>query len=106
MTYTFIPDIADLLEIPDTGTLSRVLHRDDRLRVVGFAFDEGQELTEHTAAVPALVQVLSGSLEINLDGETIEMGPGAWLRMDAHLAHSLRAVEPSVVLLTMMPTPP
>lgn len=103
MTHTFIADISEQVEIPDAGTLSRVLYRDDRLRVVAFAFDEGQELTEHTAAVPALVQVLSGTISVNLDGETIEMGPGAWLRMDAHLAHSLRAVEPSVVLLTLLP---
>ena len=103
MTYTFIPDLAEQLEIPDAGTLSRVLYRDDRLRVVGFAFDEGQELTEHTAAVPALIQVLSGRLSVSLGAETLEMGPGAWLHMDAHLAHSLRAVEASVVLLTMMP---
>jgi quercetin dioxygenase-like cupin family protein len=105
VTYTFIPAIADQLEIPDDGTLSRTLYRDDRLRVVGFAFDQDQELTEHTAAVPALIQVLAGRLGVSLGAETIEMGPGGWLRMDAHLAHSLRAIEPSVVLLTMMPSP-
>ena len=88
MTYTFIPAIPDQLEIPEDGTLSRILYRDDRLRVVGFAFDGGQELTEHTAAVPALIQVLTGRL-----------------RMEAHLAHSLRAIEPSVVLLTMLSAP-
>jgi quercetin dioxygenase-like cupin family protein len=102
MTHTFIPDIADELEIPTDGTLSRVLYSDDRLRVVGFAFDKGQELTEHTAAVPALVQVLKGRIEMNLDGETIEMVPGSWLRMEAHLAHALMALEPSVVLLTLI----
>jgi quercetin dioxygenase-like cupin family protein len=102
MTHTFIPDIADLLEIPTEGTLSRVLYSDDRLRVVGFAFDEGQELTEHTAAVPALIQVLSGRIQIGLDDEKTEMTPGSWLRMEAQLAHSLVALEPSVVLLTLL----
>ncbi|MEA1902922.1 MAG: cupin domain-containing protein [Actinomycetota bacterium] len=105
MTYTFIPAVPDQLEIPDDGTLSRILYRDERLRVVGFAFDEGQELTEHTAAVPALIQVLTGKLSVGLGDDTIEMGPGDWLRMDAHLAHSLRALEPSIVLLTMLPVP-
>lgn len=103
MTHTFIPDIADQLEIPDDGTLSRVLYRDDRLRVVGFAFDRDQELSEHTAAVPALIQVLTGRLRVSLDGDTIEMSPNGWLRMDAHLAHSLIALERSVVLLTLLP---
>lgn len=102
MTFTFIPDVAELLEIPRDGTLSRVLYRDERLRVVGFAFDESQELTEHTAAVPALIQVQSGRLSVALGDDTIEMGPGAWLRMDAHTPHSLRALEPSLVLLTLL----
>ncbi len=105
MTYTFIPAIPDQLEIPEDGTLSRILYRDDRLRVVGFAFDGGQELTEHTAAVPALIQVLTGRLSVSLDDEAIEVDPGGWLRMEAHLAHSLRAIEPSVVLLTMLSAP-
>ncbi len=103
MAHTFIPDIGDELEIPTDGTLSRVLYRDDRLRVVGFAFDAAQELTEHTAAVPALIQVVSGRIEVTLDGHRVEMSPGAWLRMDAHQPHSLLAVEPSVVLLTLLP---
>ncbi len=102
MTHTFISNIAEQLEIPEDGTLSRTLFRDDRLRVVGFAFDKNQELTEHTSAVPALIQVLTGRLRINVNNETIEMAPGAWLHMEAHLAHSLKAIEPSVVLLTMM----
>ena len=105
MTYKFIPAIADELEIPDEGTLSRALYRDDRLRVVGFAFDQGQELTEHSAAVPALIHVMSGRLRVGLGDDTIEMDPGAWLHMEAHLAHSLQALEPSVVLLTMLSNP-
>ncbi|HIE22186.1 MAG TPA: cupin [Acidimicrobiia bacterium] len=102
MSHTFIPDITATLEIPADGTLSRVLYSDDRLRVVGFAFDKDQELTEHTAAVPALIQVLSGRIQMGLDDEKIEMTPGSWLRMEAHLAHSLVALEPSVVLLTLL----
>jgi hypothetical protein len=31
------------------------------------------------------------------------MGPEAWLRLDAHEPHSLLALEPSRLLLTMLP---
>jgi len=82
--------------------LSRVLHSDDRLRVVIFAFDTGQELTEHTAAVPAVIQVVSGRLEAMLGDETVEVIPRSWVHMPAHLPHSLRAVEPTIMLLTML----
>lgn len=101
-SYTWFDDVVGTVEIPDDGTLSRVLFADERCRVVLFAFDEGQELSEHTAAVPAVVQVLSGRLEIQLGGDTLDARPGSWLHMPAHLPHSVSALEPSLMLLTML----
>ncbi|MFF4685583.1 hypothetical protein [Streptomyces sp. NPDC001307] len=48
MTATVISHLAAELPPAEDGTLSRVLYRDDRMRVVGFAFAAGQELTAHT----------------------------------------------------------
>jgi quercetin dioxygenase-like cupin family protein len=98
-------DIADEVEIPVQGTLSRVLYRDDLIRVVVFAFDEGQELTDHTAAKPAIVQVVSGRIRLDLDGDPVELGPGSWVRMAAHLTHAVYALEPAVMLLTLLKMP-
>ena len=103
MPYTLIPDLAARAAVPEQGTLSRVLHQDDRVRLVLFAFDAGQELTEHTASVPALLQVVSGRFRVSTGGDTFEMGPEAWLRLDPHQPHSLLALEPSRLLLTMLP---
>jgi len=101
-SYVWFEDVAGGVEIPDDGTLSRVLFRDDLCRVLLFAFDQGQTLTEHTAAVPAVVQVISGRLEVGLGDETVDARPGSWLHMPAHLPHSVEALEPSVMLLTML----
>jgi quercetin dioxygenase-like cupin family protein len=100
---TVFNDIASEVEIPPDGTLSRVLYQDERLRLVLFAFDTGQEFTEHTAAVPAVVQVLRGRLHLSLGGEETTADPGSWIHMPAQLPHSVRAQEPSVMLLTMLP---
>jgi quercetin dioxygenase-like cupin family protein len=100
---TIFTDVASEVEIPPDGTLSRVLYQDERLRLVVFAFDAGQELTEHTAAVPAVVQVLRGRLQLTLGTEEVAAEPGTWIRMPAKLPHSVRAFEPSVMLLTMLP---
>ena len=99
---TIFTDIATEVEIPKDGTLSRVLYKDDRIRLVVFAFDAGQELTEHTAAVPAVVQVLQGQLQLTLGAEEVTADPGTWIQMPAKLPHSVRALEPSVMLLTML----
>ncbi len=99
-TATFLSDFG--IEIPNEGTLSKVVFKNDRIRVVAFGFDEGQELTEHTAAVPAIVQVVSGRFKLTLGSESVEAGPGSWTHMPAHLAHSLLAREPGVLLLTLL----
>ncbi len=99
---TVFTDIATEVEIPQDGTLSRVLYKDERLRLVAFAFDERQELTEHTAAVPAVVQVVRGRFHLTLGTEEVTADASSWIRMPANLPHSVRALEPSVMLLTLL----
>jgi quercetin dioxygenase-like cupin family protein len=100
-TYTFIAHLLDEVEIPEDGTLSRVMFSGDGLRVVLFAFDEGQELTEHTASVPAVIQVVKGRLGLTLADESVEIEADSWVHMDAHLTHAVVALEPSVLILTL-----
>ena len=102
MSYTLFDDVAGEVEIPADGTLSRVLFKDGPLRLVAFAFDAGQELTEHTASVPAIVQVISGALTVEVGGERHRMGPQSWLFLEAGEPHSVYADEPSQMLLTMI----
>lgn len=103
-TATTFTDIAAEVEIPSNGTLSRVLYKDDSIRLVVFAFDTDQELTEHTASRPALIQVVRGRVHVTLGEDTMTATPGAWIRMPAKLPHSVQALEPSVMLLTLLPS--
>lgn len=99
---TFLGDVTTSLEIPNEGVLSKVLYRDDRIRVVGFAFDTGEELTEHTAAVPVVIQVISGRFTFTAGEETVELGLESWTHLEASVPHSLTALEPSRLLLTLL----
>ncbi|HSL56848.1 MAG TPA: cupin domain-containing protein [Acidimicrobiales bacterium] len=98
---TVIADVTDV-DIPHEGILSGTLFRDGPIRVVRFAFDEGQELTEHTATVPAIVQVVSGRLRVGAGGEEHVLEPGSWMHLPARMPHSVLAEAPSVLLLTMI----
>ena len=100
-SFTVLASLLDEVEIPKNGTLSRVVFNADGLRVVLFAFDTGEQLTDHAATVPAVVQVIKGRLEMTLGDQTVEIDPGSWVHMDAHLVHALVALEPSVVILTL-----
>jgi len=103
MSHVTIEDLAGTVTIQPGAVVSKVVHRDDGLDVTVFGFDAGEGLTEHTAARAAIVQVLSGRMRITVDGDEVDAGPGTWIRMDAGAPHSMEAVTPTVMLLTMLP---
>lgn len=96
-----VNDLSAMGEPPGAGILSRTLHAVGGAKVVLFAFAAGEELSEHTSSRPATIHVISGELELGLDGEQTDAGPGVLVHMAAGLPHALRARTPSVMLLTL-----
>ncbi|MBN9119930.1 MAG: cupin domain-containing protein [Planctomycetes bacterium] len=101
-TYKLIADLAKELVPPADGILSRTLFANDRLKAVGFGFAAGEELSEHTAAVPAVLHVLSGEATLTLGGDRRDVGAGAWAHMPARLPHSIQARTPVTMLLLLL----
>ena len=97
-----LSDVASLVEIQPEATVSRTVLQAEGARVVLFSFDAGQVLTEHTAVVPALLQVLDGHLRITADGRTVDLHPGGLVHLAARLPHAVEAVEASRLQLTML----
>ena len=100
--YKHIADLATCIEVPEDGVLSRTLYSDKQVNAVIFGFDTGQELSEHTAAMPAIIQIIKGEATLTFGGDTYEAGPGAWVHMPAHLSHSVYAKSPLVMLLLLL----
>ena len=73
--------LSDLLQFAEGGIVSRTLLNTPAVRVVLFAFDASQELTEHTNSRRALVQILSGHCDFLFGGR--------WQRLEA----GIRAVQ-------------
>jgi quercetin dioxygenase-like cupin family protein len=67
-----------------------------------FAFDQGQELSEHTAPFDALVQVLDGCVELTIGGATVTPGAGESVLMPAGVPHAVRAPKRFKMLLIMV----
>ena len=97
-----LADVGSLVDVQPEATVSRTVLQAEGARVVLFSFDAGQVLTEHTAAVPALLQVLDGHLRITADGRTVDLRPGRLAHLGARLPHAVEAVEPSRLQLTML----
>ena len=97
-----IPDLTTLIEVAPESTVSRTVLRAEGTRVVLFSFAAGQELTEHTAAIPILLQVLHGRLRVGADGQQVELAPGGLVHIGARVPHEILALEPSRMALTML----
>ena len=101
-TYTHISDLAREVQPPDKGILSRTLFNDDRLKTVLFGFAQGEELSEHTASMPAVLHFLHGEAKLTLGDDTLEGRPGTWVHMPTGLRHSIQAKTPVVMLLLLL----
>jgi quercetin dioxygenase-like cupin family protein len=102
LPMTEIADVAALVEVAVESTVSRTVLKASGARLVLFAFDSGQELTEHTAAMPVLLQVLDGRLRVTADGRDVLLAPGGVVHLEARVPHSVLALQPSRLLLTML----
>lgn len=102
LTMTDVPGVASLADVAPDSTVSRTILKAEGARLVLFAFDRGQELTEHTAAVPVLLQALDGSFQITAAGRTVTLAPGDVLHLGSRTPHAVVATEPSRLLLTML----
>ncbi len=100
--YVFIPDLASEVQIPAKGILSRTLHNDGRVRIVLFAFAFGEELSAHTAPMPAILYFVKGEARVQLGPDTVDAGTGSLVHMPANLAHGIRPKTPLIMLLIMI----
>ncbi|WP_404423716.1 cupin domain-containing protein [Nibricoccus sp. IMCC34717] len=96
-----IPDLLSCLPTQPDSIVSRTLHSDTQSKVVVFGFSAGQELSEHTASVPAVMHFLAGEAEVLVGVERVTASAGTWIRMEAKLPHAITARTPVVMLLTM-----
>src|SRR5450759_1826153 len=103
MNHTFFADLAEAIEtIPVESIVSRTIYKDDHLKAIIFAFAPGQELSQHTASVPAMIQILEGECDLTVGATSYQGKPGTWVHMEANLPHSLLAITAVKMLLIML----
>lgn len=84
------------------GIASRVLAKNGGGSLTLFAFDAGQELSEHTAPFDAMVLVLEGAMELTIGGRPVNATPGTIVLMPANVPHAVKATETARMLLLML----
>ena len=92
------------LEYQDGGIVSRILLKRPTGSVTAFAFDESQELSEHTCPYDALLHVIEGEAEVAIAGRWRQVGAGQMIVLPANVSHAVKAPQPFKMLLTMLRT--
>lgn len=89
-------------DLPADSILSRTLHENERIKVILFEFAQGQALSEHSVSQHATLQFLHGQARLTLGEETHNAAAGTWVYMPPHLAHSIVAHKPCMMVLTLL----
>jgi len=97
-----ILNMAGLVNYQDGSVVSRQITKADAGNVTLFAFDQDQELSEHTAPFDALVHILDGDAEIKISGKAFHLKTGEAIIMPANEPHALKALTRFKMLLTMI----
>jgi len=97
--------LAGLVGYQDGSIVSREIVSQPTGTVTVFAFDEGEQLSEHTAPFDAMVIDLDGEAEIVIGGTPHPVRPGEMIIMPADVPHALKAVTRFKMLLVMIKKP-
>ena len=94
-----------LITPTEQGIASRVLARTGGGNLTLFAFDAGQELSEHATPFDALVIVLEGVLTLTIGATPVRAETGTIVRMPANVLHAVEAPGAARMLLLMLREP-
>jgi quercetin dioxygenase-like cupin family protein len=97
--------LAGLVSYQDGAIVSREVVSQPTGTVTAFAFDEGEQLSEHTAPFDAMVIDIDGEADIAIGGQVHRVKPGEMIIMPAAVPHALKAVTRFKMLLVMIKKP-
>ena len=95
-------NLLSVVPIVPGAIVSKPLVHTAGCKVILFAMDAGQSISEHHAPFVATVHVLDGRLDFGVAGQKHAMAANDWLVMPFDEKHDLVAVEPTRFLLTLL----
>jgi quercetin dioxygenase-like cupin family protein len=99
---TQVVPVVDLVTYQDNGIVSRQVLKKATGNITAFAFDAGQELTEHSSPFEAVVEVVEGEATVVIAGEPHVVRQGEMIVLPATVPHAVRAEKRFKMLLTMI----
>ncbi len=95
-------NLNDLIRFQDDAIVSRTMIKNTGGSVTVFAFDGGQELSEHTVPFDALVYIFDGEAEIRIADSMHRVVAGETIVLPADVPHAVKAVQRFKMMLSMV----
>ena len=93
---------AEVIDYTNGGVVSKEFIHSNAGTVTLFSFDAGQGLSEHTAPFDALIQVIEGVMQLNVEGQVFNIKAGETFIIPSGSHHSVKAEERFKMMITMI----
>jgi quercetin dioxygenase-like cupin family protein len=93
--------LANAIEYQDGGIVSRTILNRDSGNITLFAFDAGQELSEHTTPFEAMLYIFEGEAQISIQSNQHKLKAGHIIQMPANIPHAVKAIQRFKMMLVM-----
>ena len=94
--------LSEISDYQDNSIVSRTIINKKSGTITLFAFDKGQGLSKHSAPYDALLYLLDGKAEVNIDGNKNILQKGELIIMPADIPHAIYAIEKFKMILILI----
>lgn len=99
-TVLFSPK--EKISFSENSIVSQQITKNSSGNITLFAFDKGQQLSEHSAPFDAVVHIVEGKAEIHIAGKPYQVEEGEIIILPANIPHAVYAIEKFKMLLIMI----
>ncbi|OJU26424.1 MAG: cupin [Sphingobacteriales bacterium 41-5] len=94
--------IKNTINYAEGAIVSKTIIKKPAGTITLFAFDVGEELSEHATPYDALIQVYDGEAQITIGGTLHTVSKSQSIIMPANIPHAVKAKERFKMMLTMI----
>lgn len=96
-----LASFSDNLVFSEEKIQTQVVLESEFSKEIRIAMAKGQMMKEHQTKFPIVVHILEGHIDFGVSGEVHSMKKGSIIALEGNVPHDLKALEQSVVRLTL-----
>lgn len=89
------------LEYKENKPVIKVLFETDFTKEIRIAMQQGVLMKKHQTPYPIVVEIVEGAIDFGVKENTLNLKKGDLIALDGGVPHDLKAVEDSIVRLTL-----